>query len=380
MKKIAILTQAPVGTNYGSTLQTFALQVFLKRHNYEPTTIDRVRGNDFSVLRTQISILKDELINLFSDRLVITPRIYNKVFKTQFDFVKSNINLSERIDNDLQLAKHFKKHSYDVVIVGSDQVWRPSYSPNIYNYFLDFLSGDKSIKKIAYACSFGTSEWEFSKDEKERCKELVKEFDAVSVREDSGVKLCREFFNIDSTLVLDPTFLLSKDDYVELANSVTTPKRNGLFSYILDENDRIVEILNNLSSLLNLEHYTNQPKWRRNNIEGKSLLELLHPRLENWLKAYEDSDFVVTNSFHGTVFCIIFNKQFLTIVNKGRGAARFSSLLDLFGLTNRMINEEDDFDTLSTILKDQIDFMPINEKLIKLKKFSTEFLIESLKV
>jgi len=375
-KKVAILTQAPVGTNYGSTIQTYALQVFLKKHNYEPTTIDRVRGDNHSFFKKKESILKSELKNIFTTELNITPRIFNKIFIEQFKFVKENISISKRIETDTDLNKHFKKENYDIVIVGSDQTWRPQYSPNIYNYFLDFLEDNKEITKVAYATSFGTSEWEFSDEETQRCKYLVQKIDAVSVREKSGIALCKQYLEIDPKWVLDPTMLLTKEDYLKVASQGKVPFRKGLFSYILDETKAISNTIDTVKSILNLATFTNQPLCRSNNCQGKKLEELIYPSVEGWIKAFDQADFVVTNSFHGTVFCIIFNKPFLTIVNKQRGASRFHSLLSEFKLEDRLVYEEDTH--IESIVKSPVDFTFVNQRWEALKDESIEFLYKSL--
>src|SRR5690606_24691445 len=121
-------------------------------------------------------------------------------------------------------------------VVGSDQCWRPLYSPKISNYFLDFAENEKDIKRIGYAVSFGVSEWEFDKKNTERCALLAKKFDAISVREDSGIKLVKDYFDKDAVHVLDPTMLLQKEQYVKIASDEKQTKSPGnLKVYILDK-------------------------------------------------------------------------------------------------------------------------------------------------
>lgn len=380
MKKIAILTQAPLGTNYGNTLQAYALQEVLKKNKYDVTVLDRVKSEIYAITHWNLSQIKNEILNYIDKKNRLTPSVFNEIFKDHFQFVNEQINISERLHTDAELKKHFHKNKYDTVIVGSDQTWRPKYSPNIYNYFLDFLENNESIKKIAYASSFGTSEWEFNKEETHRCAELAKKFDAVSVREKSGVDLCYDYLDVKAEWVLDPTLLLTKEDYKAVVNKKNLPKRSGLFSYVLDENDKITKTIEHIADILELEHFINQPKWRRNDKTGKSLEELKYPSVEGWLKAFDDADFIVTNSFHGTVFSIIFNKPFLTIVNTARGASRFKSLLEEFGLENRLIEENDDsFEQIEKIVHIPINYIPVNIKLEQLREKSLSFLLTNLK-
>lgn len=370
-KRAAILTQAPVGTNYGSTVQTWALQQVLKGMDIDSITMDRVRENKNPILKVKLSQLKNNILNRVTNRFIITEKVYEKIFSKQYEFVKKHIQITKRIHTDEQLAKHFNNEKYDIVIVGSDQTWRPAYSPNIYNYFLDFLENDKAIKKVVYATSFGTDQWEFSKEETERCKELVKTFDAVSVREKSAIDLCQKHLGITPEFVLDPTMLLKKDDYLKLVATKNLPKRSGVFSYILDETDEIAAIIKEVAQHLNLNHFTNQPK---NRAKGKSVTKLedhIYPELEGWLQSFNDADFIVTNSFHGTVFSILFNKPFLSIAHSERGASRFHSLLSLFGLEERLLIDKS---KLKEIASQPIHYEAVNVKLEVLRKHSLDFL------
>src|SRR5690606_26995758 len=122
-------------------------------------------------------------------------------------FLNKYINHSLLINAYKDLAEYFKNRKFNAVIVGSDQTWRPKYSPNIYNYYLDFLKDNNQIKKLAYASSFGTAEWEYTTEQTEKCKTLAKQFHAISVREHTGVDLCREKLGVEAIQLLDPTLL-----------------------------------------------------------------------------------------------------------------------------------------------------------------------------
>lgn len=119
-----------------------------------------------------------------------------------------------------------QKYGLDAYVVGSDQVWRPAFNlgPRLGNMFLDFAGDD--VKKISYAASFGCKEWEYTEEQERMCGKLAKRFDAISVREASGVDLCKEHFGVDATLVLDPTLLLNKEDYGKVCHDV--PKRRNI--------------------------------------------------------------------------------------------------------------------------------------------------------
>src|SRR5690606_22627300 len=156
------------------------------------------------------------------------------------------------------LKRYFKKGKFDIAVVGSDQVWRPKYSPDIYNYFGDFLGNKKQI--ISYAASFGVDNWEFTKKQTDICKKLVKKFKAVSVRESSAIDLCYQYLGTDAELVLDPALLLSKDDYQKVISSYKGIKKNsGVLTYILDRNEAKAEIVSYVKHKLKKETFSAQP-------------------------------------------------------------------------------------------------------------------------
>lgn len=377
--KVAILTQAPLGTNYGNTAQAYALQTVLRNEGYEPIVLDRVRSEIYKTTHWSLSQIKSAILNLVDNKHRLTPHVFNEIFKEHLSFVHKYLNISERLHTDGELRKHFQNNTYDVIIVGSDQTWRPSYSPNIYNYFLDFLESDKNIIKIAYATSFGTSNWEFTKEETKRCAQLVQHFDAVSVREEDAVEMTAKHLIKDAVWVLDPTMLLEKSDYLKLIDAQRISKRKGIYSYILDDTPAISKFIKNAQQLLKMDHFTNQPKVRNREKVSKNLADYKYPSLEGWLQGFEEADFIITNSFHGTVFSVIFNKPFLTIVNKERGASRFYSLLGKLGLEDRIIDTVDlTNDQMEEMIFQKVDFSNANQKLKEMKRESMTFLLNAL--
>src|SRR5690606_23817598 len=248
---------------------------------------------------------------------------------------------SPLIDSNKKLSDYFSKNNFNAVIVGSDQTWRPKYSPDIYNFYLDFLEDNPTIKKLAYASSFGTSEWEYTEEQTQRVSELAKQFHAISVREAAGVDLCREKLGVEAVHLFDPTLLLTAEDYSELINQ---PKANKeLFTYVLDESKEKQDFIQSIGKHLHLKQHTNQAKKFDVDVK-RPLEELIMPPLEGWLQGFSDAGFVITDSFHGTVFSIINKKPFIALVNAERGASRFESILSKLGLEERMIYDVNSFD------------------------------------
>lgn len=357
-KKIAILTQ-PLGVNYGGILQNYALQTVLKRLGHHPVTLNRWSNYNIAWWKMQRYYLK----------------LHHVFYKDNFKFIKKHLHLTNKLDSDRKFYNHTHKNKYDAFIVGSDQTWRPDYSPNIYNYYLDFLDGQHDIKKIAYATSFGTSEWNYQKYDESKIKLLAKQFHAVSVREDSGVNLCKNYLNIEASHVLDPTMLLTKEDYRKLYKNKIYQDRKGIFVYVLDKTDNKEAIIRKVSQEKELDIFINQPLFTKKG-EKTSVKNRIYPPLETWVKAFDDADFIITDSFHGTVFSILYQKPFFAIPNQVRGVARFTSLLKPLGLENRIINSVDDIS--EELLNRSIDYDKVFKSLKEMQLKSLEFLTKAL--
>ena len=229
--------------------------------------------------------------------------------------------------------------------------------------FLPFIPDDAKIKRIAYATSFGASEWEYNEEQTRVCSKLIKKFNAVSTRENDGIDLCRKYLDRDDVVnVLDPTLLLEKEDYTLLCKDVPTATEELLFAYILDETCESKSILEKIAKEKSLK------------LKLVSAHDDCTLTIEEWLAMFRDAKMVVTNSFHGTAFSIIFNKEFYSICNKSRGNSRFNSLLTQFNLSNRLFNC---ISEINYNLK-QIDWDKVNLLKQLNQEKSLNFLIKSL--
>lgn len=363
MKKIGILTQ-PLINNYGGILQNYALQYTLRHLGYECETINFAHtGLKIKKIRLILSILKRVTKRIFGKRQeflnpIKEDREIFKIHPEQERFISSYI---KKIDIYSTLTKEFDNNNkYDIYIVGSDQIWRPKYSPNIRNYFLDFVDDRK--KKIAYAASFGTDQWEYTPELTLYAKTFLKKFDAISVREKSGVTLCSQYLDCNSIHVLDPTMLLKAENYNLLIRDNEKSKYPYIAAYILDKSKITKYITQEMSNELSIA-----VKGIGEKNEGK--LE----SIEDWLKDIRDADFIITDSFHGTVFSIIYHKSFFTLVNESRGSSRIHSLLSLFGLENRIIKNIQDF---KNIKSSEINWRYVDCRIDELRDISLQFLKE----
>lgn len=268
-----------------------------------------------------------------------------------------------------QLSKAVKEESFDAFIVGSDQVWREEYTPDITAYFLDFLTVNDTRPKIAYSASFGISEKPVSREQLPYCVELLKMFSAISVREDSGLDIIREEFGINKAIkTLDPTLLLTEKDYRMLIKPDDDRKILKISAYILDYDYDKREVVRLVGDFTGTEANIFDC-----NYHGKPMMTV-----SQWLAAFANADFIVTDSFHGMVFSIIFKKDFIIYANKERGIDRFISLLGKLGLQNRIVFSSEEFKNNKYLLLSNIDYEKVYAELGILKGNSMAFLKEAL--
>ena len=378
--KIGILTQ-PLYCNYGGLLQCYALQKTLQRMGHDVFVLQREWNRQYTLKGACVYYAK-LLVKKFLGRkeswhYYVAQEKRDCIARETNKFTNRCINpRSERCYTTEQLRQEVERLKLDAIIVGSDQVWRPYYSPCQPNYFLDFLPLDSKVKRISYAASFGGDDWkEWGEELTKQCANLLQKFGAVSVREKSGIRLCKEHFGVDAVQVLDPTMLLNKEDYLRVIEK-PLKGRGTLFNYVLDRSDVKRYIIRTIAERTNKKPFDSMPELDDcvYNLYG-DIDKAVYPPVENWLSAFVEAEMVVTDSFHGTVFSIINNKPFWVVGNEGRGMARFETLLSLFGLENRLISAK----TLNQVdFNAPIEWEKVNAKRTEMQKISMDFLIKAL--
>lgn len=360
-KKVGILT-LPLHKNYGGILQAVALYKHLESIGFHPTLIQKMT---FKPLWKRLATLALEAIpgqNIKNIRRNYLDR------RRHQPFINSQIKIkTKKIHSHSQLTKIIEKENFDSVIVGSDQVWRFDYIDDGHysTYFLDFLNNEKT-RKISYAASFGKDHWQSPKDISNVRRHLSK-FNSISVREDTGVNICKNTFNrSDCIQTLDPTLLIDSKFYKSIiptnsGNSID----NYLLSYILDSNQLKEETTKSIHLALDKK------------IPRRDLTMDSPATVPEWLQAFENAAFVVTDSFHGMVFSIIFNKSFIVLINDDRGRTRFDSLLRLLNLQGRILEKKSD-QTIEEIINKEIDYKSVNLQINHLREASEEFLENSI--
>lgn len=360
--KIGIVTQ-PLSKNYGGILQNYALQQFLKSLGHTPYTLEVGKFTWVDWIFSNAKILVKKLLG-YKTRFIKFPNTKHKQVSPLRQFVATNIDsiviANRRLSEDIVI-----QNNLGALIVGSDQVWRPRFNRYITDMFLGFA--DKlPVKRIAYAASFGTSQWEYTRRQTRKCGALAKTFNAISVREDSAVGLCKKYLNVDATHLLDPTLLLSASEYNKLLNDIPSKGASLLFAYILDVTEEKIQYVKLYSEKMGLTPII------------KSAGDDIKPddSIEEWLSYFRDSKYIITDSFHGMVFSIIYSKDFLLFPNAQRGADRFLSLLNTLQI-NDVIADMQHLDI--DISPRNIDWNSVQICLDRQKIISKNFIINSLK-
>lgn len=350
--RIGIITQ-PLGCNYGGILQNYALQRILCYLGHKPKTMDYV------VSKHPKDRIKHTIKNLVHfERPDLWP------LQRRQKFVKKFIH--KHISTTFKVRKYegrlIKLYRFQAIIAGSDQIWRPKYN---YGYLSDMFFRfveELPVRKIVYGASFGTDEWEYSPELTSVCRTLAQKIDVVSVREKSGVELCHQHFGIYAQWVLDPTLLLDKMDYEALCEQISRATQPYVAAYILDGDDHLLSQIDEIGKSLNMP------------VRLFSAEKDMTLTVEEWLAMFRDANYVITDSFHGTVFSIIFNKPFISIRNQSRGIGRFESLLGQFGLDDRLSS-----DISVEVLLQPISWDEINRQKKLLQDSSVRFLEDALK-
>jgi len=347
--KVGILTQT-LHNNYGGLLQNYALQQTLIRQGHTPCTIDHTRIDKVLWLKLEVSRVKARIYHLIFPKRCLGPDYVASKHEESIISQNTNYFIDKYICRTKTISSHkdflhiAEDFGFQAYVVGSDQCWRPEYNRSfLKEMFLCFAEKQSDVKRVTYAASFGKDEWNLPLETKKECARLAKLFDFVTVREESGVSLCKEHLGVEAQHVLDPTMLLTKEDYIKLVEQEGELQSPGdLFYYILDPSQAKTKFVMDAANSMGLVPFTVMPKYPRGYRSKKNIKDnigdCIYPSVTSWLRAFMDAKMTMVDSFHGMVFSIIFNKPFWVIGNAGRGMSRFTSLLKSFGLEDRLIN------------------------------------------
>ncbi len=322
------------GCNYGANLTGYALQQSLQQLGYSSKLLHYTAG------------------------CIPDASYTGSVFE---QFAKEMLNTTAKINTFSELSR--LNASFDTFIVGSDQVWRYGYTSEAdYQYFLDFVHPNKKL--IACAASLGSSSVEYPRRMHEKIHCHLSRFDAISVREPDAVTLLEEMFHTKAQWIIDPVFMHDATWWSALADRCTDSLPKGYVArYVLDDSaelqSKIAEQLDGLSCV------------DAANLHGRK------SSVYRWVKIIRDCDYLLTDSFHGMCFALIFRKPFLVLANRARGISRFTFLLESCGLSERLAAEIKDIKR--STLTAALDASDLDSQLAPLVERAKLFLEQSLK-
>ena len=377
--KIGIVTFWTSNGNYGQLLQCWALQQQLIKMGHEPFLI-RFKNSKKTKRHIIIRVLKVFLIYPVVNKIIKEYKVKQVSKKNQlrnFDaFREKFIIQSDLLYNSID-GLRVNPPLADCYMTGSDQGWAQLINnENNKAYFLDF--GDPKLKRVSYAPSFAMGK--YPNDLKSELKKLLLGYNSISVREKSGVMICKDL-GIIAKHVLDPTMLLSKKEYLDLLK-IKEKSDSTLFIYSLNlknKEDMRWKELEEYTSKRNLKTIVTvgEGLTPANEVFGKDA-NYDYPTIEKWIANINNADAVVTSSFHGLVFSIIMETSFVFIPYKGdreRFNDRIYDLLSAVGMEDRILTENRSY---KSILSSKIEWGYVRKKLDAKRKDSIDFLYNSL--
>lgn len=335
--------------SYGAVMQTYATCKVLEKLGCKVTIIN---------FKNDIEKIKNKSFKYW---------IINGIRKFKFEIFRKKYLpplTKEMYTPDLSLMP-----KADLFLSGSDQIWNPKITKgNLLTYMFAFLPDN--IRRISYASSFGLNEWDPNYKENKKIHEALRKFNKISVREDKGVEICNKIFGLDATHVLDPTLLLEKEEYFEITGEVK--EKDEIICFKFSQNEEFIKcahfIKNELHLKLSLLN-TCRPKPGFNKYIFTPFLGPV-----KWLKKIASAKFIITDSFHGLTFAIIFNKDFVVIPGATDRTIRLTSLLNKLSLSDRYVNNYQDLLNRRQIIHSKINYDQVNQILQHEREKSISFL------
>lgn len=324
--RILVRTLPLRNANYGGILQAWALQMALRGLGHHAITDASVRSQS---VRQQTKRRLGSLAHAHMPRAALTalrPNYY--VNEPLHRFVQDQVSTVSLFGGWRRRALQSVVSQADAFLVGSDQVWRQAYG-DVASYMLDFLREDDTRPRVAYAASMGSATLNsWGRAELAAMKHALLRFSAISVRERTAADWLQSTLGVHATVMPDPTLLLTREAYDTMVWEAGLPHRQSpyLLSYVLDENPLMTREIQRLSAQHSLPVV---------NLNGREHGQ--RRPIPEWLGLIRDATYVVTDSFHGTVFSALFNTDFAAVVNEGRGSDRFYELSCRLGIGHHIV-------------------------------------------
>ncbi len=370
-KKTAGIITFHKSYNYGAVLQTYALQKAIEKFNIDVELID-YRGKDhFEFEKQPFKKLKHNIWNIVKNIMFGNER-QRKIDK----FKKNNLNISKEKYETLQQIKATPP-KYDIYISGSDQIWNPQIVKNDDAYLLSFAA-DNQIK-VSYASSFGISS--LPENYKGLYKKELSKYKNLSVREETGSKIINDLLRVDAEVVVDPSLLLSKEEWSKLSKK---PSYEGyVLCYHMPGFSKVKKTINIIAKKIAFKNnlkiiHIGSKEYEKLNFKKTTLI---NNGIEEFLGLFQNADFILTNSFHGTCFSLKFQKNFFSVIDEDN-ASRNSRIVDFLKRINcddRIISAENNYNFSDEKLK-PVNYTLVNEKLFSEIEKSIKYIESFLKL
>ena len=329
--KIGIITWF-LGGNYGTNLQAIALQYYLKTKGHEVELLN------FAPPRSSNNKKRDFLTRLFNQPEKYAMKYFANKFEKEISYKKkkmeTTLNKFCEFTNKIESVEDFIRecNAFDLLICGSDQIWNPNWYHRY--YYADYPK--IKARKISYAPSLGVNS--ISEEKVNEIERSLKSFDAISVRENIGAKLLSNISPIEPQVVVDPTLLLNANDWSKITSNKSISDKY-ILSMFLTDNLRHWHAANNFSKKKKLKHVV-IPYCGISYLAGDQLYA--DAGIEEFLGLIKNADYVLTDSYHVMVFCLIFNRQFIPFQRFKEDKhtsqnSRIKNLLEIAGIQERLL-------------------------------------------
>ena len=377
--KAGIITMHKV-PNFGSHLQAYALQESVKKLGYDTELIDYKYPNEYHIARDKdLAKKKISLVRIIKFVFKLPITIFNRVIYTRqiklfHDFENNFFNLSYLYDSQEEIKK--EKPSYDIYITGSDQVWNPRFACGDDIYMCNF--GDFSKSRIAYGASVAATS--IPESMKAIYKQNLSRYKSIGIRDASSKETLEKITEKSIDVVCDPVFLRNSSDWENISklSNLKLPKKYILvyiLTYSFEPYPQIISIIKDVKKVFDLPVvFVNTSL--RHYFQVKPYKNIYTASVPDFLKLFANASFILTTSFHGTAFSLIFHRQFLSIINDNKKDSRISDLQKTIGLNNYSTIK----DYSISILNKKIDYEIINNNIELMIKKSWIFLKSSLEI
>lgn len=378
--KIGIVTFWWSQDNYGQLLQCYASQKYLQMlgHDaflikYRKMEIGKKKKMNFRSFYHKVVSFQHwcYIFRKLSTRIYryyINRFVFNHNVDRHFDHFRSEFIKSTRTEYHSHSDLVYDSPDVDILAVGSDVVWGSLGKDPV--YFLDF--GDEKIKRISLAASFGKCDDCLENNDLIILEKALERIDSISVREDSGVGICKKAGREDAICICDPTMLLERDVYKGLAIGMKEANKSKDFIYYLSDHTSCVSD-RYIVKYLRMHDISFNYTFAEGSVNS---IPKVFPSIPEWIGFVEGADTIITNSFHGVIFSIIFRKQFIAIPLKNDNLnTRIKSILNVCGLESRLCYDKRNFDIIYTTT---IDYSLIEYKIEAFVTKSKEFINASI--